>query len=99
MTTKLALLLIGADLVGATSAEAQKNTTVCWGEFETTCKEHPYETHFQCGSGGNSGINPDYVCQTICNKPQGQGCTYQRNNTHDGNNCGYTWATIRCFGY
>jgi hypothetical protein len=86
-----------AQSAGQRLAQAASTTTVCWGEFDTTCKLHPYDTFIKCGAGGNAGFSNIYVCQTICNKPQGGGCTLQLNNQQSENACGYAWVTVRCF--
>jgi hypothetical protein len=58
------------------------------------CGSHPYQMFFPCDSGGNSGFNPAYVCQSICHEIQG--CTVNPGPSESGNQCGYRWATIVC---
>ncbi len=69
----------------------------CWGEFESTCKIHPYNRFFKAPYQGMGGFNNAAVCRDVCGRPQGQGCALQLNYQQDGNCCGYAWVTVSCF--
>jgi len=45
------------------TARAQQIFIVCHGEFENTCKQHPYTVFERCGSdNGVGGANPERTC-------------------------------------
>jgi hypothetical protein len=81
-------------------AFAAKTYYVCWGQKESgqppTCQGRRYDTHFACGSGGHTGYNKEYVCQTLCKKADGQGCVSQPTFSIEGHECGYDWVTVTC---
>jgi hypothetical protein len=55
-----AALLASAPWWEIGTARAQQIFIVCHGEFESTCKQHPYTVFERCGSdNGVGGANPD----------------------------------------
>jgi hypothetical protein len=79
----------------ATAAAGAANLTrVCHGEFESTCKLHPYDTYELCSIDTASNA----TCQRYCGKDQGPGkCSITKAAEQDGNRCGYVWISVRCF--
>jgi hypothetical protein len=69
------------------------NVNQCMGN---ACASHQYEQHWGCGSGGHSGFNDNYVCQSVCKKPEGAGCQLTQYGNNPGNQCGYSWVKVQC---
>ena len=55
---------------------------VCWGQDEKQCLDRsvtPDLTFFACEAAGHQGYSSEYVCQTLCKKPNQTGsCTHSR---------------------
>jgi hypothetical protein len=77
---------------GKTDQGGQSNTyNVCWSDVG--CPQGQYDKIYKCGSGGNSGFNPAYVCQQLCGVPQ---CNVTPGAGGNGGACGYRAATVQC---
>lgn len=100
MHKTLSIAAIFASLV-CFSTSSMADVIYCHGEFEAICKQHPYNALELCPSSGSpaepSTASND-TCQRYCGKDFGPGkCSITKNFEHDGNKCGYLWATVRCF--
>jgi hypothetical protein len=67
----------------------------CSRNCSTTCASHPYQTYFSCRAP-TGGVDNSYLCQQVCGKPLGQGCTVTPGIVLPGNGCGYAWPTVNC---
>jgi hypothetical protein len=94
--TAIAILL---SLRGQSVAQTRTDL-VCWAQAKSQCPS-PYNgedvQHYPCGSGGNSGFNPNYVCQQVCGAPVGPRCRITAGPGGGGGQCGYRAARIDCF--
>lgn len=70
---------------------------VCIGEYAGICKGR-YKNlnieHYGCGP-----TEKDMICYQYCGQPQEPDkCSLQRlGGPEDGNHCGYSWVTVRCY--
>src|SRR6516162_8199901 len=55
------------EIIVFSSAYAQQIFIVCHGEFENTCKQHPYTVFEHCGDdNGVGGANPNLSARNLC---------------------------------
>ncbi len=72
----------------------------CWGQDEKQCTDRsvPDQTFFACETEGHQGYNAEYVCQTLCKKPNKSGsCETFIRYGRGGGQCGYIWTHLHCY--
>lgn len=95
--TLAAMFFLSSAVLSASYAQPVATMLVCVGEYETTCKNRfPNEKVEFYGCGDTSA---NRICQAFCGKNEGPGtCSQTRRAGPDsGNQCGYSWVTVRCF--
>ena len=74
---------------------------VCWGQDEKQCLDRsvtPDLTFFACEAAGHQGYSSEYVCQTLCKKPNQTGsCETFIRYGRGGGQCGYVWTHVHCY--
>ena len=93
-----AALLIGAAIFSVSHAQILQEHTVCVGEFEQTCKGQFPTRNVEWYGCGDTG--PNAICLKYCGKRESPTtCSQTRLGGPDqGNQCGYSWVTVRCYG-
>jgi hypothetical protein len=82
--------------MGIATARAEQIFIVCHGEFESTCKSHPYTLFENCGSDkGGGGANPRASGMKLCGNDRFDIASAEGGSV-GGNRCGYTWFRITC---
>jgi hypothetical protein len=83
---------------GTLRETAARQVAVCWADASGRCPS-PWNSvkFFACGSGGNSGFNPNFVCSQVCGAPQGAHCAVTAGPGGSGGSCGYRAASVECF--
>jgi hypothetical protein len=98
------LILSGIALAGISSwkhdvfppAHAQQIFIVCHGEFESSCKQHPYTVFEHCGNDNSvGGANPNQSGKNLCGHDRFD-VTAAEGGSIGGNHCGYFWFRITC---
>lgn len=73
---------------------------VCWGQDEKQCQDRsvPDQAFFVCETEGRQGYSSEYVCQTLCKKPNKAGaCETFIRYGRGGGQCGYVWTHVHCY--
>ena len=74
-------------------------TWVCWAQWPGQCPPGEWTGHFrffQCGTCGNSGFNPSFVCHQVCGQEVGPGCRLTAGPGGSGGECGFRIAKVEC---
>jgi hypothetical protein len=78
------------------TASAQQVFIVCHGEFESTCKQHPYTVFEHCGNdNGVGGADPNKSGRNLCGSEKFE-VSKAEGGSVGGNHCGYSWFRITC---
>jgi hypothetical protein len=94
----IGLLLVAplSQFVLSTIARSQQIFIVCHGEYESTCKQHPYTVFEHCGKdNGVGGANPKVSGRNFCGNDSFD-YTPAQGGSVGGNYCGYSWFRITC---
>jgi hypothetical protein len=96
----LTAIAVWLTMSGGQSLAQTKTDLVCWAERPGQCPgvwSGPNVRHIACGSGGNAGFNPTWVCQQTCGIGVGPRCRITAGPGGDGGQCGYRAAKVECF--
>ena len=97
--TGIIALLVGIPLSQSNvlnAAHAQQIFIVCHGEFEGTCKQHPYTVFEHCGNdNGVGGADPKVSGRNLCGNDNFDVAKADGGSV-GGNHCGYSWFRITC---
>jgi hypothetical protein len=92
--------VLGVALPHQASAQLEQ-FNVCWGQDEKQCIDRsvaPDQTFFSCETEGHQGYSSEYVCQTLCRKPNRTGsCETFVRYGRGGGQCGYIWTHVHCY--
>jgi len=79
--------------------QLREEYNVCWGQDEKQCTDRSVaQRFFPCGTGGHHGYSSEYVCQTLCSKPNKTGsCETWIRYGRGGGQCGYIWTHVHCY--
>ncbi|WP_445504397.1 hypothetical protein [Microvirga sp. G4-2] len=93
---------IGLGMAIPSGARAQvEQYNVCWGQDEKQCRDQsvtPDQTFFACETAGHQGYSSEYVCQSLCKKPNQTGsCETFIRYGRGGGQCGYIWTHVHCY--
>jgi hypothetical protein len=95
-------LVVGFGVMAQHQALAQVDQyNVCWGQDEKQCMDRsvtPDQTFFACETEGHHGYSSEYVCQTLCKKPnKSDSCETFIRYGRGGGRCGYVWTHVHCY--
>jgi hypothetical protein len=99
--TVMGLVLAVAVLVPHQVRAQLDQYNVCWGQDEKQCMDRsvtPDQAFFACETEGHQGYSSEYVCQTLCKKPNKTGaCETFIRYGRGGGQCGYVWTHVHCY--
>lgn len=93
------LFVVGVTVPGQVLAQVDQHN-VCWGQDEKQCADRtvPDQTFFACETEGRQGYSSEYVCQSLCRKPNQTGsCETFIRYGRGGGQCGYVWTHVHCY--
>src|SRR5690349_7874864 len=94
---KVATFILLAFAFTTVGAQSQTVTRICRGELDSTCDSLKAQYNWTERENCPADTAANTTCKTYCGKPLGDQCSIMIQHSSNGNKCGYTVFTVRCF--